>query len=58
MNHPTLAFVSVESGIGWVPFVLEAADHQFTGPGRGLAPMGDLLPSDLSPSERVVQLLV
>ena len=27
-RHPALRFVSVESGIGWIPFVLEALDHQ------------------------------
>jgi predicted TIM-barrel fold metal-dependent hydrolase len=27
-RHPTLNVVSVESGIGWVPFVLEALDYQ------------------------------
>jgi len=29
-RHPDVRFVSVESGIGWVPFVLEAADYCFT----------------------------
>ena len=28
-RHPKLKFVSVESGIGWVPFLLEAIDHQY-----------------------------
>ena len=34
-RHPTLKFVSVESGIGWIPFVLEALEHQLgeTSPG-------------------------
>jgi predicted TIM-barrel fold metal-dependent hydrolase len=27
-RHPNLSVVSVESGIGWIPFVLEALDHQ------------------------------
>jgi uncharacterized protein len=27
-RHPTLKFVSVESGIGWIPFMLEALDYQ------------------------------
>jgi predicted TIM-barrel fold metal-dependent hydrolase len=27
-RHPTLHFVSVESGVGWIPFVLEALEHQ------------------------------
>jgi uncharacterized protein len=27
-RHPRLKVVSVESGIGWIPFVLEALDHQ------------------------------
>ena len=29
-RHPTLKVVSVESGIGWIPFMLEALDHQLT----------------------------
>jgi predicted TIM-barrel fold metal-dependent hydrolase len=28
-RHPDTRFVSVESGIGWIPFVLEAADYGF-----------------------------
>jgi predicted TIM-barrel fold metal-dependent hydrolase len=28
-RFPKLQFVSVESGIGWVPFVLEAVDHSY-----------------------------
>ncbi len=28
-RFPDLQFVSVESGIGWVPFVLEAVDHNY-----------------------------
>jgi predicted TIM-barrel fold metal-dependent hydrolase len=27
-NHPDLKFVSVESGVGWIPFLLEALDYQ------------------------------
>jgi predicted TIM-barrel fold metal-dependent hydrolase len=27
-RHPNLKFVSVESGIGWLPFLLEALDYQ------------------------------
>jgi uncharacterized protein len=27
-RHPKLKFVSVESGIGWIPFILEAADYE------------------------------
>jgi uncharacterized protein len=30
-RYPTIRFVSVESGIGWIPFVLEAMDYQFEG---------------------------
>ncbi len=29
-RYPDIKFVSVESGIGWIPFVLEALDYQFT----------------------------
>ena len=28
-GSPTLQFVSVESGVGWIPFLLEALDYQF-----------------------------
>jgi predicted TIM-barrel fold metal-dependent hydrolase len=27
-RHPDLKFVSVESGIGWIPFMLEAMDYE------------------------------
>jgi predicted TIM-barrel fold metal-dependent hydrolase len=27
-RHPTLKFVSAESGLGWIPFMLEALDYQ------------------------------
>jgi predicted TIM-barrel fold metal-dependent hydrolase len=30
-RYPDIKFVSVESGIGWIPFVLEALDYQFIG---------------------------
>ncbi|MEM7540321.1 MAG: amidohydrolase family protein [Pseudomonadota bacterium] len=30
-RYPEIRFVSVESGIGWIPFVLEAIDYQFLG---------------------------
>ena len=30
-RYPTIRFVSVESGIGWIPFVLEALDYQYKG---------------------------
>jgi len=30
-RYPKIKFVSVESGIGWIPFVLEAMDYQFQG---------------------------
>jgi predicted TIM-barrel fold metal-dependent hydrolase len=48
-RFPELEFVSVESGIGWVPFVLEAADYAFVdGQVAKQRPVyGDLLPSDL-----------
>jgi predicted TIM-barrel fold metal-dependent hydrolase len=45
-RHPTLRFVSVESGIGWIPFVLEALTHQ-----RGELPPNVLDYMTLSPAE-------
>jgi predicted TIM-barrel fold metal-dependent hydrolase len=31
VRHPEVQFVSVESGVGWIPFTLEALDYQFMG---------------------------
>jgi uncharacterized protein len=46
-RYPTIKFVSVESGIGWIPFVLEAMDYQFHGNNvREERPEFDLLPSE------------
>ena len=46
-RYPKIKFVSVESGIGWIPFMLEAMDYQFQG--NSVAeehPEFDLLPSE------------
>jgi uncharacterized protein len=46
-RYPKIKFVSVESGIGWIPFMLEALDYQFKG--NNVAeehPEFDLLPSE------------
>jgi len=45
-RFPTLKFVSVESGIGWIPFVLEAVDHSYLEGRPGHASEWDLLPSE------------
>ncbi len=46
-RHPKLNFVSVESGIGWVPYVIEALDWQWLNAGaRDEHPEMDLLPSE------------
>jgi predicted TIM-barrel fold metal-dependent hydrolase len=48
-RFPELKFVSVESGCGWLPFVLETADYTWLGQtskGR-VRHQGDILPSDL-----------
>lgn len=48
-RFPNLKFVSVESGCGWLPFVLETADYTWLGitrKGRVRA-ADDVLPSDL-----------
>jgi predicted TIM-barrel fold metal-dependent hydrolase len=46
-RYPSLKFVSVESGIGWIPFALETADYTWLTmrPGRVRAD-NELLPSD------------
>ncbi len=38
-RHPRVKFVSVESGVGWVPFILEALDYSIyeAGAGSGLS---------------------
>jgi uncharacterized protein len=47
-RFPDLKFVMVESGIGWIPFCLEAADYHFlrVGDVRRERPELDLLPSE------------
>ncbi|MEX0783506.1 MAG: amidohydrolase family protein [Dehalococcoidia bacterium] len=46
-RFPRLNFVSVESGVGWVPFLLEAMDWQWLNSGcREEHPEMDLLPSE------------
>lgn len=46
-RFPRLDFVSVESGIGWVPFLLEAMDWQWQNDGVAREhPEFDLLPSE------------
>jgi predicted TIM-barrel fold metal-dependent hydrolase len=46
-RFPDLRVVSVESGIGWLPFALEAIDYQFVeGGGRHTRPEFDRLPSE------------
>ena len=46
-RFPDLKFVSVESGVGWIPFALDALDWQWRNCGVGLEhPEYDLLPSE------------
>jgi uncharacterized protein len=45
-RHPRLKVVSVESGIGWIPFVLEALDHQANETGPGAMDHLSLRPSE------------
>jgi predicted TIM-barrel fold metal-dependent hydrolase len=46
-RYPKIKFVSVESGIGWIPFVLEAMDYQFNGNSVAAEhPEFDRLPSE------------
>ncbi len=45
-RFPDLQFVSVESGIGWIPFVLEAADHSYLEGRPGRVSEWELLPSE------------
>ena len=45
-RFPDLKFVSVESGIGWIPFVLEAVDHSYLEAREGRTSEWELLPSE------------
>jgi uncharacterized protein len=45
-RFPDLRFVSVESGIGWIPFVLEAADHSYLEGRPGRTSEWELKPSE------------
>jgi len=45
-RFPDLRFVSVESGIGWIPFVLEATDHGYLAGRIDRTCEWDLLPSE------------
>jgi uncharacterized protein len=48
-RFPELKFVSVESGLGWIPFVLESTDYHFkrAWTWKEHPEFGDALPSDL-----------
>ena len=46
VRFPELKFVSVESGIGWIPFVLEAADYSYLEARPGRTCEWDMLPSE------------
>jgi len=48
-RFPEVKFVSVESGLGWIPFVLESCDYHFkkAWTWKEHPEFGDLLPSDL-----------
>ena len=45
-RFPDLKFVSVESGIGWIPFVLEAVDHAYLEGRADHDSQWELLPSE------------
>ena len=45
-RHPDLKIVSVESGVGWIPFFLEALDYQLTEFAPAAADDLSLLPSE------------
>ena len=45
-RHPALRMVSVESGIGWIPFVLESLDHQLNETAPGTMDYLSMMPSE------------
>jgi predicted TIM-barrel fold metal-dependent hydrolase len=46
VRYPKLRFVSVESGIGWIPFILEALDYQLEETSPGTKKRLSLKPSE------------
>ena len=59
VRYPEIQFVSVESGIGWIPFTLEALDYQFHGqPGLRRAPRVRPAAVGVLPDQRARLLLV
>jgi uncharacterized protein len=47
-RHPNLKVVSVESGVGWIPFILEALDYQMSEDGLGSSPSSANWPPSIS----------
>ena len=45
-RNPELRMVSVESGIGWIPFVLESLDHQLNETAPGTMDYLSMMPSE------------
>jgi len=45
-RHPELRVVSVESGLGWIPFILNALDYQMNNAGPGASNRLKMLPSE------------
>jgi predicted TIM-barrel fold metal-dependent hydrolase len=45
-RFPTLTIVSVESGIGWIPFILDALDYQLKETAPGATEYLSMLPSE------------
>ncbi|MCY4036749.1 MAG: amidohydrolase family protein, partial [bacterium] len=45
-RHPSLKIVSVESGVGWIPFVLESLDYQMDQLATGVQAQFSLSPSE------------
>lgn len=45
-RHPALQFVTVESGVGWIPFLLRALDYQIGEVGPGGTGHLSMVPSD------------
>ncbi len=45
-RFPTVKFVSVESGIGWIPFFLESLDYQLDESAPSVVDQLSLLPSE------------
>ena len=57
-RHPDLKMVSVESGVGWIPFILEALDYEMSENAPAAGEDCQMLPSEYFKRQLVRHVLV